>query len=130
MVTTLALLATLSCKPSIAPVPPPQHVTRCEGVDRVTRHVEGYELSRQPLACTTVQCEGADSVRRAHDGAEVSRAFNACVVTTRCEGRDLVHRRADGAVVARYRLSCAPTSPREALRTPPGDDLRFGLTAR
>jgi hypothetical protein len=122
MVTTLALLVTLSCRP--LPVPPPQHVSRCEGLDRVTRDAAGFELRRQPLACTTVQCEGADSVRRTFDGAEVSRAPNACVVT-QCEGGDLVQRRHDGMVIARHRFRCAPPP-----RQPTSEVLRYGLSSR
>ncbi len=129
MVTSIALALALSCRPYHPPPPrPPQEVvTRCEGSDRVSRDVEGFEVRRHRNACTSVQCEGPDQVRRTFEGLQVSRQLNACTLA-RCEGRDLVVRSHEGLVVSRQAWRCGP-APRP-VPARPSEPLRFGLSAR
>ena len=76
MVTSLALLAVLSCR---MPVSPPVVVTRCEGADRVT-YARGVEVRREVRACVVTRCEGSDRVSRTRGGVELAREAQACPV--------------------------------------------------
>jgi hypothetical protein len=129
MVTSLALVAVLACKPYTPPSSPPPVFTTaaCEGSDLVRRNHDRLEVSRVPNACLTVRCEGTDRVRRNRWGSEVSRETNACTVV-RCEGGDRVVRAYDGWEVSRVSMACMPRpTPPPA---PTSDVFRFGLSYR
>lgn len=133
--TSIALALVLSCKrPN--PMPPvdeyvsrPAVITACEGPDRVTRNLNGVEVSRATNSCTVARCEGADYVRRTLDGVAVQRStFSPSCMTVRCEGWDLVRRDSNGTEFERSVSRCVP---RPAPRPQPQQDvLKFGLSSR